>query len=382
MYEVNFGEAIIYHENEKKLLVDCGAKFSSKGKLAFERVSSEVEKNTKLLITHFDEDHYNGIIQMPDTQKFEKIYLPLYFYRDKNVYLTEMYVDAIKIWTYLIAVGMHKRISALHRLFLKLPQLVKSICDIRCIGEGDTFTFAQKNVNVIWPCGKRRKARKLYAEEILTIIRGCTTNVNNRQTVEEFVALADEYVDAFLGVYRLYCEDKQEYVVTRTEEIINRFNKLFEVKVNVELDELAKKRINSITSTIIKNMNECSIVFEIGCEVIAFGDVSPRIIRLMKKDKMISHNTYKVVKVQHHGTKAYWSDLLPDASVYLISNSGKEKVNWSIDKRYGLKYTDRVMCTNWNSERCNYIAELKMCKWCKTRQREKAIVVDCSCIMR
>jgi len=67
MQEVNFGETILYQQGDCKLLVDCGAKYGQKGKLAYGRIRHKIDDNTKLLITHFDEDHFNGIIQIPDT---------------------------------------------------------------------------------------------------------------------------------------------------------------------------------------------------------------------------------------------------------------------------------------------------------------------------
>lgn len=89
MQEVNFGEAILYQQGDYKLLVDCGAKYGRKGQLAYDRIKDKIDDSTKLLITHFDEDHFNGIIQMPDTQKFEKIYLPLYIFLDKKLQNTD-----------------------------------------------------------------------------------------------------------------------------------------------------------------------------------------------------------------------------------------------------------------------------------------------------
>lgn len=54
---------------------------------------------------------------------------------------------------------------------------------------------------------------------------------------------------------------------------------------------------------------------------------------------------YKIIKVQHHGTDAYWSEELPNAGYYLISNSGDYNVKWSISEKYGLKYSSKMVCT-------------------------------------
>lgn len=56
MYDVNFGETIIYEVDNEKILVDCGSKCGRKGELAYERIENEIDETTKLIITHFDED--------------------------------------------------------------------------------------------------------------------------------------------------------------------------------------------------------------------------------------------------------------------------------------------------------------------------------------
>ena len=387
IYEVNFGEAVLYQEGDSKLLVDCGAKFGQKGNLAFNRVKSKIDSKTKLLISHFDEDHYNGIIQMPDTMKFSKIYLPLYIYKDKEVQNTEeVFSDTIRTWTYLMAIGKKKKINALHSLFLKIPKLVKTIDDICCVGAGFSFSMERKKVDVLWPRPNTVIRKRMYAEEVLQILRNNCTNI---QQFEEFVFLADVYTELFLKVYRFYSSIKEEDIsqdISREtfyeemERFRNAFERVSRLSLNIDLEESAKKRIDSISSINIRNMNESSVVLESGNEIIAFGDVSARIIKYMKNNKIISYKEYKAVKVQHHGTEAYWSDDLPNAKVYFISNSGVAKPNWSIDKRYGLMYADKVTCTNDNPKRCGYYNCTRKCSMCNVGLVTTEIIKDCATI--
>lgn len=390
MQEVNFGETILYQQGDYKLLVDCGAKYGRKGQLAYDRVKDKIDDSTKLLITHFDEDHFNGIIQMPDTQKFEKIYLPLYIFLDKKLQNTEdVFVDVLRTWTYLIAAGKKKKISALHSLFLKLPKLVKSVYDIQCVGSNDCFWVESRKVNVLWPRADYRIRRRMYADEVLQNLRNNIDDTQNSELFEEFIILADEYVQRFLKIYRFYCANNRDYnnqevyiedIYEEIEILTRVFNRLSSITIGIDLDDLTRERINSISSNSIRNMNECSVVFEIDSDIIALGDISPRIIKYMNKNKMLSYEEYKVAKVQHHGTIAYWSDELPDATVYLISNSGTANLKWSIDARYGKCYSDKTTCTNDTSNRCGYYSCSQQCNMCNIGSGKTEVLIDCATI--
>lgn len=390
MQEVNFGETILYQQGDYKLIVDCGAKYGRKGQLAYDRVKDKIDDSTKLLITHFDEDHFNGIIQMPDTQKFDKIYLPLYIFLDKRLQNTEeVFVDVLRTWTYLIATGKKKKISALHSLFLKLPKLVKSVYDIQCVGSNDCFWLERRKVNVLWPRADYRIRRRMYADEVLRNLRNNIDEPQNSELFEEFVILADEYVQRFMKIYRFYCANNRDYnnqevyiedIYEEIEILTRAFNSLSSITISIDLDDLTRKRINSISSNNIRNMNECSVVFEIDSDIIAFGDISARIIKYMNKKKVLSYGEYKVLKVQHHGTVSYWSDELPDAKVYLISNGGVSNLKWSIDARYGLKYSDKTTCTNDTFNRCGYYNCMRQCNMCNVGLGKTEVFIDCATI--
>ena len=72
MHDVNFGECILYEENDRKLFVDCGAKFGNKGQDAYNSIKTKIGSNIDLLITHFDEDHYNCILKYEGEKRAEE----------------------------------------------------------------------------------------------------------------------------------------------------------------------------------------------------------------------------------------------------------------------------------------------------------------------
>ncbi len=99
MYDVNFGEAFIYDNLNSKLLVDCGAKFSGKGELAYRAISGDfIFGRDDILITHFDEDHYNGLIAMAeDGRRIRRIFLPKYIVAGGGVRYTDNYfIDQLR----------------------------------------------------------------------------------------------------------------------------------------------------------------------------------------------------------------------------------------------------------------------------------------------
>ncbi len=389
IHEVNFGESILYQKGDKKLLVDCGAKFGQKGKLAYSRIENKIDTNTKLLITHFDEDHFNGVCEIPDGYKFEKIYLPLYMYRGNGVIRTEeMFVDTLKVWVYSVALGKKKKISALHTLFMKMPNLVRCMDNIKCVGYGDIIQLDDCNIQVLWPETNSRIKRKLYADEILEIIKRNFNNEdydNSNYNLERFLRIADDYVEKFLEIYRVYCrrslddygqDVNDNYINAQISMLDNIFKDMINSSLLVNISEEEKIRLGNIESIKIRNMNECSIVFTCEEDLIAFGDITPRIITHLNRKHNISKKKYKLVKTPHHGTKSYWTNKLPDAQAYLISNSGPYRIDWSIYEKYGVDYKDKIICIGDGHIRCVYHSLFGGCKICGASLVKTEITVD------
>lgn len=429
MQEVNFGEAIIYEENQSKLLVDCGAKYEGKGELAYSRVKGKIDNSTKLLITHFDEDHYNGMIHMPDTQKFKKNYLPRYYFKqglcktkhilsqipnrtdeteDQPRETENIFEDFLRIQVYLISAdrvsqgktkrskfGEQRRLKfgALHKFFLKLPKLVKTVSDIQCVSEGDSIFIDNVRATILWPMNFEKDCNirmKTYADKVLEILRE-NISYGYRYDAEgsfgdfaEFVSTADKYVNTFLDIYRFYCREEERNVPDDFYENLtvleNLYQELIDFRINIMLDDRSKKRIDSILSSTIRSMNECSVVFETDNRALALGDISARIIEYLVWTHKFTYPEYQMVKVQHHGTKAYWTYSLPCAKYYLISNSGEKNCRWEIDERYGINYSDKMRCTNITEDRCSFYRKkpYKRCTNCnigyKLRTRVRMII--------
>lgn len=384
MYDMNYGESILYREAENRLLVDCGAKYGKKANFVDNILEDIRDNKCQLLITHFDEDHYNGIIQPSMQKKFDKIYLPKYTIKNGEVVGTySIFEDAVRSWTYLTAAGKKKKLSMLHSFFVKLPLLVdEKLTDICCLGNEDNFMLGKKIVSILWPEDNYEKRKKLYADEIID----CLKVESNDDMIDGFVEKANEYVEKFMNIYKAFCNNNSnnynqlvQITIDDFHELNNIYSELMVIlsRLKINLNNSIRKRLTAISSNIIRNMNECSIVFEIEDDVLAFGDVTPRVIKFLNKNAALSHMNYKIIKVQHHGTDAYWSEELPNAGYYLISNSGDNNVKWSISEKYGLKYSSKMVCTNDNLNRCKYYKITAHCDRCNVDLKHSSICIDC-----
>ncbi len=371
MYEVNFGEAILIEEDDEKLVVDCGAKYGGKGSFASSKILPKLgKKHNKLLISHFDEDHYNGVKEMAGKVIFDKIYLPLYIYDNKKsgvIETLEVLNDTIKVWCYLKLIGKGRKLDELHKLFCSIPLLVNSPLDVCCVGKGDGINISGKRFEVLWPKKNMNIRRTQYSDEL----RGLLNEYQGE--LQSLNSLVEEYSSAFSSMYLYYAvlESNQGFE-TLMEQLVKSYTSLDTSMLNLELGADNKKRINSISSTVIRNMNECSVVAHDKNNLLLLGDISSRIYT-KEIDGQVSAE-YKVIKVAHHGTKAYFCGKIPKAKKYLVSNSGDYNIKWGIYDEYEKRYSDNMNCTNTNNNRCMSVT--KSCGDCKIGLSDGFVCID------
>lgn len=400
MYDVNFGDCVLYQNNGKSLLIDCGAKFEGKGLQAHERVKEGLEgtkqKNRSLLITHFDEDHYNGVIAMPEGFRFDKIYLPLYTLYGGSLCSTEdLFRDVVTVWTYLVSLGKDKKIKQLHRLFIKLPKLVDSVADIICVCSEDRIPLGCYDINVLWPRRVLELKSKMHSTSLKEILRR-NCNASEKGTFEDFIDCADDYVDGLIDLYQLlrtkdfnWDEVYREQVDSNLDlrpldrayakklETLDCLYKDLErigerLKGHIYLEPMEKKRVANVEVQKIKDMNESSVIIVVEEYLVAFADATKRIIKKLNKEGNLK-GFYPVIKAPHHGTKTHWSKAMPEAELMLISNSGINRSDWGIYHRYAEECD--VQCTNTYGERCERYMSGRPCRGCNVgRKIEKVIV--------
>ena len=374
MYEVNFGEAILITEGNHQLLVDCGAKFGGKGKTAAAAVQGQwTQTHKEALVTHFDEDHYNGLIELAGQVQLEHIYLPLYKYsRGIGVEETEAYLNnVVRVWCYQRLIKHSRKLDVLHRLLLSLPGLVGRRGQVSCVGKGDHVNCGSKVWNVLWPEPKNGRLQR-YVRELEDMVGKYT--MDRREHVQQTV---ERYTQALVAVYALYAEQSdtlmsEDRASMVYQDLEDGFQQLVQLTFDHAIEPEDTLRMRSIFQSVIRSMNDSSVVMECPGEALLLGDIGKDIYRRFIVPQLEA--TYKVVKVSHHGTKAYYSPNLPDAKVYLVSNSGRWNTNWRIYEEYRKSYPQKMQCTNTVAQRCPYA--LPVCNQCRVGQAAGTGVVD------
>lgn len=433
MMDVNYGEAIYLINEEHSLLVDCGSKFERKGKTAADAVKSLLCNNhSSALITHLDEDHYNGFAELAGEVKFNYLYLPSYFYKSKEGLFSfdEYLTSIIKNWTYWRILKQTTKLDTFHRFIMSIPRLVDDFEHVVCLGMGNAPVFGNKTIRILWPPYSYVSERPVYSEEAEILLTSKIKNLDSvKNAVNNYIeALAEirgsfsyqgEYPDkyeqgdnrrqdqrditrgdrvlhkdAFEGndgsvpanQYERYVVPErfsQKQIVSKTkyfkpelfEELDAAYQKICDFSVRTNVDYEIMRQMSSINSKQINCMNDCSTVFEYGKELLMLGDVGTNVF-----DRYIVPNLaneYKVVKISHHGTKAYYSQLLPNAEKYLISNSGSSYIRWGIFDLYPDRYPNQIVCTNTNPDRCGIV---NRCIGCKVGQEKGDCILDTAII--
>lgn len=376
MYDVNFGECILYDNGSAQLLVDCGSKFGEAGILAYSQVKKDIGNDISLLITHFDCDHYNGIIEMPDRKIFNTIYLPLYIWdKDKEMSCStaKVFIDTIRSFAYMSVMGRNK-LKPFQNLFLKLPKLVANPLSIRCVGAHNKIALDKCNFDLLWPEQNpnvlRRKSNTNHSEILRSILQDA-----GYDDLELADVAVQNYMDAFLALYLFYAL-RDEKDLAQWERLQQNLTKTYEELLrykawrNYHIPLPFRKSIDTISSSLIRGMNACSIVFHNDI-CLACGDVTPKVMEYLSSK---FHRRYKFVKISHHGTRSYFSPITPPADIYLISNSGNYRTDWGISDSY---YTSSTCCTNNNSERCSATLQ---CPHCNIINQQPARVINANSV--
>lgn len=357
MYDVNWGEAILYDDGHGKILVDCGSKFYPKGDMAYNAVKNDFSfGKDALLITHFDEDHYNGVISMVDAGKrLNRVFLPKYLFlkKDGKLRYTDSYFASI---IYFHLLGKKRKLDSLHRLIISL---IRTANNIKSVAHGDCIHFGSTRFNIIWPKEDALLPFDSLAAELRAIcVEALRDSPNSIERLNENV---NEYTNVFVDFYRaIEMEMDGNNIEMLYEGVLSRLNDAYENLLSYEdevdliINDENSKVVNSKLSSFIRSQNDCSVVFCKGEEVLALGDVSNKVVKHLIGDGRIA-DYYKYMKASHHGTVAYYSPLLPKAKYVFISNNGTARRNWKISDEYARKYKDKCYCTNTDRVRCEWL---------------------------
>ena len=365
VYNAYFGDCIILKDtsDNTNLLVDFGIHTGSvtpknyyKGystrtrSIANDLVKRYPKKSLSLLITHFHEDHINGLVYMLNNQSSNPNYIGLF----KKIYIANIWHNPFAVATNLLEeiilvrkLGSQKlsKQKSSPTLLDLLDYLQNYSRDITLISKG--VKFENNKYIALWPIFEDDK--------------------NSRAKLKEEFDFPDDLAEDILELSEMICV----FVV----RIVND-NEIYEVKYikddrrHFELDEI-KAKYNSIAERLTdyfnnnksqdlceKNLNEfChkyNIVFQNteNCSenVLFTGDAEKSHMNKIAKAKDIPlYPQYKFIKIPHHGTDNHYFDFSSYSPKNVIITNGKVNMpaSYMISKRYST-LNSYFICANSN----------------------------------
>lgn len=405
---VKCGDSSIIKNADFQMIIDCGSDNSFNGQdsraFAYSAIQDDInnEYNTSLLITHFDNDHFNGILNVPDTEPvFQNIYLPFSIVKENINYADAisklLLIASPRSWGFRLS----KRIV---ELFVKLERLVSNFNNIYFVKDGDTINFSDMTINILWPninydienitieeerVGLPEERRylvdsaerdnheitlKSFNSSLESEFNYLINDIMQKDRInEEFIGLRIEFHNTFAQYLAFLNDSKKKDNPNNNlrEELEKNFNEILKanktIRENTINDEELCARINRFARaqyhSLIKTMNAISIVFDYEDKFIFLGDATKDIVEFLYPR---FKERYQIVKVQHHGTLAHYTQFTPRGDKYIISNGGfkARKVGGNIIRDFD---GNTILCTNAHENANNYCSFYRENRVCSAR---------------
>jgi len=342
---VKCGDCNILCGKSEKLLIDCGSDNRGNGlssqKFAFSKIKNEINNReiTDLLISHFHQDHFNGILEIPDSYRFKNVYLP-YSIIDRKVPYTKAIARLLAI------APPNSQGFKVSKKIIKLFEKLKKISNnTHFVKEGDPIPIENDKITVLWPEIVKPKSKFNNYDIIEKKFEESFNQIVNKKN-NEFSELVLMFVKSF-DKYLLSFQNGENDISSSVEEVYNLLNtKRTEFLKELDNDTLQMIKNFSLQQChwLITSMNATSVVCHIEDRFIFLGDAPKDIVDHIHQ---CFSKHYKFVKIQHHGTKAHFSDKTPIGKYNLISNGGFEKRK--VSKKYintNNKINNFIICTN------------------------------------
>lgn len=364
VYNAYFGDCIMLKEyaDDSNLLIDFGIHYFSDvpsayvdrttltASIADDLAMRYSNNNTSLLITHFHEDHISGLIHMYKNgdAKFKRIFKKAYI---ANIWNNPFAVAGNILEELLLEYEL--KMSGLPRttssLFDVLDFLCGNVCRVELLSRGQKFE--KDKYITLWPPLFEDKDEKIT--DMISALGMSDEFAGRIMALSEMACIyMGQYIQEYSAdrVYsRVYFGSRIEDMRTMYRDLVDDF-----VSDNHILDDdllkSEKQKLNELN-------HKYNIVFQnavSGDENILFaGDAEKRDMNEIAKATDIKlHETYKYIKIPHHGTEGHYFDFSKYKPQNVLITNGKVNVNngtsYEICKGYG-NLNSIHLCTNTNN---------------------------------
>ncbi len=374
---VRFGDCFILKSRTNGMLIDCGSANRDQSNCAADFAYGAIKKEiashtiTDILISHFDTDHYNGILRIPETYRVKNTYIPycvtttrVKIAREISLLLT---IAPARKWGFQLS-------DSIVRLLL---HLVKISDYIRPVYRGKQIPFDSDSLPVLWPALDMTEQEDCNGQLHLTLptdkdyeqqlFAELTEYIQSEEEIEQIRLAYHRFYKTFLRFFdSLYEQNaaqndfapevsnaKELLLYVRNEIILKRMDKL---------SAWSKKIADHAYHSLINSMNAVSIVCHAPQKLLLLGDAPPKIISYIQDDFSPS---YQLVKLPHHGTANYYSAQIPQGEYWIISNGGF--ANRPICAKYITDCSGTIICTHGHTapkQFCLFAAKSGHCSHC------------------
>lgn len=355
MYKVGFGDCFICSDNEgkNKMLVDCGSIGTISQNIIQEIDWSLSKSHNYLMITHFHDDHYNGLTRLNKGLKFDEIYLPNFFTR-KIITLQfialankkNMINSNVADESYNIALNLLMSIPMLARHFINGTRVI-FLNKLYGIHNSYNHRNGLDSLRILWP-------DMSYVEQHASILLETIMPVLS----DESNMLLDGYVNNYIEVIGRSYDNGILYFHPGSREALDSILSSIEQcqrNLNVILSQEELSEFSEFQNKLCLCFD--NIYGNIDNPVLFLSDIRKSCYKqLITVNDLADY--YSTIKVPHHGTKLCYIGNLPNSDSLLIPNDSCRK-NWEIYDDYFTAYCSRRIypnkrCCNINcNKKCN-----------------------------
>lgn len=412
LFNVGFGECCLLKQNDENLLVDFGSDSGDKQRL-IARTTTKIQELCEkqplsVLLTHFHNDHINGLTTYLNTISqtpanvpflFQIFYIPDIFAQSySNAGISYIHLFLLK--DIMDAIIIHKKpVISLYEL---LKAFVNNKSHIEFLKRGDTFRLSDIEFDVLWPCFECIKIhKKTINRTINTLSQLNFISVPTQpgyDTVSEdgtvSLGIVDEFAqqlsDAFLRLQRN--GTVSQITMGKLEKTFKKIEKQCTITL-VSNQTVTVSYLRSLGNSLLNEANKLSIVFQDTgtpnfSTLLMTGDIPKTELRkLVTNDKAMRSTLpqikkeYKLIKAPHHGTQSHFISILPKCDIITASNGSTSHVKWGkIAFEYGALYVSnrhiKMLCTN---PRCELVelakqGKAKQCRGCPNTKHSYYLV--------